>query len=257
MTVQARNAELVQLLSSDFQLRYDPGFSMGISISTYLSLFVLRGFWPLSSLNESNNPFDLSGQGRTLTSNSVVYGLNGLAPVAVLNGSTRYLSRASEAGLNITGNLTMGLWFNPSALGTAALEGLMGKHNSTGNQRSYIIYLNASSGLTFQVSSDGTAGGAVGVNTAGAMTPGSWYFIAARFTASTEVALWLNTEKNVNTTAIIASIFSSTAQFEIGRRNVAATFSAGSVAFPFLCASALPDAVIENLYEQTRPIFGG
>jgi hypothetical protein len=82
----------------------------------------------------------------------------------------------------------------------------------------------------------------------------SWGWIVGRFTPGTELAIWVNETKTVNTTTIPASIFSGTSPFHIGNGDGNALD--GAVSLQFLCASALSDAVINSLFHQTRAMFG-
>lgn len=239
---------------------YEPVYqNYGSVINRFLALPELRALWPFSSVNESGNVYDISGQGRILTNNGTATRslYNFIVPYMSFNGSSQYLSRADEAGLDITGNLTMGGWFYFNALGTANQEGLLGKHNTTGSQRSYAFYLNTSNGIVFQVSVNGGfgAGNANTIDSA-ALQTGKWYFVVARFTPSTELALFVNNVKTTNTTSVVASIFNSTAAFEIMRRNVALTYTNGLASLCFVTASALSDVLISELYNSTRGLFG-
>src|SRR4030042_5924133 len=80
--------------------------------SIHLQLSGLRGYWPMSSVNENGNSYDLSGQGRVLTNNNTVpFGIYDLLPYADFTpGSSEYFSRPDEAGLVISGALTIGCW---------------------------------------------------------------------------------------------------------------------------------------------------
>lgn len=228
--------------------------------AAYQNLPELRGFWGFGSINESGNALDLSGQGRTLTNNGSVPRAilpSGL-PYCTFNGSSQYWSRADEAGLDITGALTVGGWIYPGALGTVNQEGVIGKHLETGNQRSYALFLNNGTGnAKFQISVNGGfgAGNASEVNS-DALQINTWTFLVGRFTPATEVACFTNNVKTINAGGVVASCFNCTAAFEIGRRNLAATFFNGRSALCFLCAAALPDDLIYQLYEMGKSLFG-
>lgn len=261
-TVQIRNPENIALLSADLQLRYEPNFAWVNAISAGLMLPALRAFWPMSSADESGNALDLSGQGRTLSYNgNPAYSAVGLAPFLNLDGAGDYLSRADEAGLDITGTettvgaalrgLTILGWFEADAFGAAA--GLMGKWAAAGN-RSYLLYKLAADTPRFSVSGDGTA--EVAVTAASAMTA-AWYCIAGRFTPSTELALFVNGVKTTNLAGVPASIYSGNASFTIGGYDSpVANFLDGRPSLCALCAAALPDCFVNAFYEQTRALYG-
>lgn len=223
---------------------------------SFMTLASLRAFWPFSSTYGS--AYDISGQGRTLTNNgSITTTQYGPAVYGDLNGSSQYWSRADEAGLEVGGvGLTLGGWFRFDALGTANLEGLIGKHNATGDQRSYGLILNSSSGIRFQVSSDGTSVSVSQIDSSGTLVVNTWYFIVGTWEASTRISIWINGVETYSTSSVVATSFDSTAAFEIGRRNIASSYVNGQHSFCFLCGRTHPEADILRLFNATRWIFG-
>lgn len=103
---------LAQVLNNKKELgrRYEIPNRLGMYLSEFLTLPGLRGFWPMSSMNENGGAMDLSAQGRTLaatgTPGYAVYN-NQLLAYSDYDGATQFHSRASEAGLNLTGELTL------------------------------------------------------------------------------------------------------------------------------------------------------
>jgi len=267
LATQIRNADLVNLLSVDLQARYEPNFALANAISTLLALPGLRGLWTMSSVDENGDALDLSEQGRTLTNNNTVtFGRDGLAPYAnFVSASSQYLSRADEAGLDITGTesyianpgLTLGGWFYATtAPGTTGIEVLIAKRIGGASNVAYTIHrTNGGAGGVV----DGGIGNGVTTNlatTSSVMQANTWYFLAMRFTPSTEVAIFLNDEKDTVATAF-ASIVNNNKAIGIGAYgNGSGGFLDGRASLCFLCASALPDAIINNIYRQTRALFG-
>lgn len=265
MAIQTRNDEMVSLLSADFQPRYEPNFAWKSACSSFLVLLGLRGFWPFSSFNESGNAYDLSGQGRTLTmQNDPAYNYYNLAPYVDLDGSNDWFDRTDEVGLDISGTeifvtgtvqgLTIGGWFWTDTLGVT--KGFAAKWNDSGvNQRAYLLYLQGSTNTArFAVSTDGTAIAAV---TGASISASNWYFIVGRFTTSTDVEIFVNgTWYSLGSGP--ATVFDSNADLNIGAYNngQASTRLNGRASLCFLCAAALPDAVVGSLWHQTRAMFG-
>lgn len=228
-----------------------------LTIARFMGLPGLRGFWPFSSVNESGNVYDLSGQDRILTNTgTATFGVTtpGL-PYGVFNGSTQYLSRADEAGLDITGALTMGLWVYPTTVTPGTAYVAMGKRSATAGNYSYRLTLNTTGNIfSGSVSSDGTV--ETLVNAASGPSVNNWYFLALRLTPSTELALWANGAKTVNTTSIPATIYNGTSAFQIcGAGGGTNNLFAGRAALGFLCAAALADAQITDLYNSTCGLF--
>lgn len=230
-------------------------------VSPFLGLPGLVGFWPMSSVQRSTgNVYDLSGQARTLTYNGNptfnIY--NNIVPYIDLDGTGDYLSRADETDLDILGTeswaavpgLTMGGWFYPT---TTNFEHVIGKFTGSGNNKSYRI-VNNSGTWTVQISTDGsTTFSKDGVVT----SANTWEFVVLRFVPSTSLDIFNNITQNSNTVAVPASIFNSAAAFIIGSEPIVLTNDfTGRASLCFLCANALPDALISSLFQATRGLFG-
>lgn len=235
-------------------------------VGFYQDLPGLVGFWPMSSVQRSTgNVYDLSGQGRTLTYNGNptfnIY--NGVVPYADVDGTGDFFSRTDETDLDILGTetiyassvrgLTTGGWFWIDTLGGVA-RGLIGKWNGTGNQRSWILLVQTDNDIQFLVSADGIAGNTN--DTGFSPTTGQWYNIVARLVPSTSQDVFINGTKYTYTTTIPASIFNGTASLEIGAFNAGTNNLDGRASLCFLCANALPDSLIESIFQTQRMGFG-
>jgi len=219
-------------------------------ISPFLALPELRGFWPMSSVNESGNALDLSGQGRTLTNNAAtpraIYG--NFVNYYDFNGTTQYLSRADETGLDITGALTAGvwLWLDVLSLSYHALA----KRGAVGQFSWDIVHTVGT--LRFRVSDDGT--NIDNTVIAAATVANQWIFCVGRFIPSTEITIFTNGTFVRNTTSIVATLFDSSGPMNFGAQNAIADWD-GRMATGFLCAANLPDDLILSLYDRTRGAF--
>lgn len=251
---QNYSAESVENLATAFPRRAENSFAWGNAISYFLGLPALRGFWPMSSVNESGNPIDLSGQGRTLTNNNVAtFGVYGLQSHTTLSSAaSQYHSRADEAGLRITGQLTAGLWIRPitNAAGTP-----LAKYNLTTNNRSYRLNRQLSGLIQVNISPDGINASTIASTET---TPlNTWSFIEMRFIPSTSLTVVVNGKDVSLTIGVPASIFSSNAIFCLGVNSNLATYFGGDIALAFICAAACSDAQLKALYWLTRPLFYG
>lgn len=211
---------------------------LGQVMGLYQGLPELRGFWPFSSINENAAALDLSGQGRTLTNNGVSRAVitSGL-PVSVMNGASQYWSRASEAGLNITGALTILAWFNTSTNDAVA--------RYLAQKDGYALYFYNGT-LSFQA-----IGATSGYISNGAVVTNSiWHFVAARFTPSTNVKLTVDGMTYTSTATIPAALNTGGSAFQTG------TSFAGNLALLAICAAALSDAQISQIYNATHGLFG-
>jgi hypothetical protein len=261
MATQQRNSDMVDLLRPDFFARYEPNASM-VHAGLHLQLPQLRGYWPMSSVDENGAVYDMSGQGRVLTNtNTVPFGIYNLLPYADHNAATpHYFNRVDEPGLSITGSMTVGGWFWLDTLATGNNQGLISKWDTTGaiNERSYLLYLDdATNSLRFYISSAGTAATSVEVISTATIAINTWYHVVGRFNPNTLMSIFIdgvNTDLGVG---VPAGIFNSAVSaFEIGSYAVALRPMDGRSAQCFLCADDLDDVVIKTVYEQTRSNFG-
>jgi hypothetical protein len=278
-----QNDVLIESLRSYYPQRNEPNFAWKSAVSCYLQLPVLRGFWPMSGSSSAGSAVDMSHIGLNLTANgafvytcgggdSIGPGTNGrqfgLAPAVNLEATSAWLSFANNANLDITGldgfvtpslrGLTLGCWIWIYPVTPGNFLGAVAKANFAGNQFSYALGMGAAGATaSFLVSATGNPGTSlVAVNSPGALPQEQWVFLAARFDPSTESAIWVDKEKTVNTTAIPASIFNSTAPFTVGRMESTGRALPAFYSNVFLCAAAVPDFTINALYEQTKAMYG-
>jgi len=233
--------------------------------SVYLGLPGLRGYWPLTAINGANNYVDISGGGLTLTNTNTVYvtGDNALRSYSRFTlASSTYLNRADEAAFDITGaaeavsaayaGLTVGAWVNMVTL-PSAYQTIASKWGAAGT-RSYLLNVNSSNRFEFAVSGNGTAAFYATSTVNAALS--TWYFVAGRYQVATpEINLWVNATEYTNTTSIPASLFNGAAAFILGCTHDALYFLNANMCHAFLCAAALPDAVIGAIYNRTKGLL--
>ena len=270
MAIQKRNDEMVDLLASDFQSRYESGFAWRTACSMYQALTGVRGFWSMAAFAATGAAYDQSGNGRTLTYNgNPVYGSGagtsgGLAPWIRFDGTGDYLHRADEGGFDITGTeayvdvpgLTLGGWFRPERI--TATESLISKWAGAANF-SYVLQAAgaaANDPVRFYISDDGA--NTSNVDSASGFSADTWQFMGGRFDdarTGAELAVWLNDEMTTAATAR-NSIFNGNADFNISGHNSGTSLFLGRASLCFLCASALADATVWAIYQHTRALFG-
>lgn len=257
MVEQQRNSDLVGILRPDFFARYEPNAAM-VHAGLHLQLPQLRGYWPMSSVDENGDVYDLSSQGRVLNNNNTVpFGVYNLLPYADFTpGATEYFDRPDEAGLSITGGLTVGGWFWLDTLAPGNNMGLISKFAVTaGNLRSYILYFDdASNTLRFIVSANGIAN--TSVTSTATIAISTWYHVVGRFVPGAELSIFVDGVETLNAAAIPASIHDNASAFEIGAYDAARFMLDGRAAQCFLCADSHPDVLIKTVFDQTRANFG-
>lgn len=249
---QLLNAEKTTLLKTVFFARNEPNVAFG-NLSIYQNLPGLRGYWPMSSVDDVGDAYDLSRQGRTLTNNSATqFGVyNKLAPYMVGDGAADYLSRPDEAALDVT-TMTIYAWVYFDAL--AADQTIYAKWGAAG-QRSYRLYVGSTGVVNAQYSSNGTLITTNGT-LSGTVTANAWYHIVNQLDIATgDRKIYVNGVVKSSTTGVIA-VFNATSAFTIGATAVPDTFLDGRVAQAALCAAAHDDLTIQTVYHQTRAAFG-
>jgi len=274
--IQKRNAELVDILRPDFQARYEPNFAMGNAVALFQSIPGLRYFWPMSTMHGAgiapSYPEDLSGGGRDLTNiGPCLFGYDDLAPYVLADGINDYLTRADEIGLDVTGTegyvqpayrgLTYGGWFKiADALPIGFFSAIMSKYDTTINQKSYQMYINAATSVvTGRISRDGTGGTVNTIVSTYTLTQNQWHFIIMRFDPSTELAIMVDGSQNKDSlvAGVQASIFNSTTQLDIfAYNNGTAGYLNAYGSLCFISGMFLSDSIIDVLYQQTRALFG-
>lgn len=236
------------------------GLSLGNLIGAYLTLPGLVGFWPVSSRRDTAVS-DISGKSLTLTSTGgPSYGvLRDALPYVTFDGATQYLSRADEAALSITGALTIGAWVKFITFPAPAVAPkIFCKHNNTAVQKGYGLDVSVEAGPVYHPRAfmSGTLNTSTLAAASYSISAGTWHFMAGRFIPSTEVTLYDNGIKTVNTTSIPASEVDNTAPLVAGANAELNLFSNASEALLFLCEAALTDAMLARLYNMGRVFFG-
>jgi hypothetical protein len=215
----------------------------------------------MSSIDETQDAYDISGQSRKMNAvGTPTFGVDNYLPYAEYDGASQYHTRADEAGLDITGNLTLGGWFYfNNAAGSD--ETMFGKWSITGNIRSYGLHRKTDGKIEARVSSNGTA--ETVQESTDAVGASTWAFCALRYVASSELSIFVGLptvpgsvlSEDINTTSIPASINSGASQLSVAVREVGGTPAAYAdmrAAMLFLCATDLSDDHLNMFYAQTR-----
>lgn len=219
-------------------------------LGQYRGISKLRGLYTFSSLDANDDVRDMSNQSRHLTNqNSADFGRQFLLPYGDLNGSNQYFSRSDEAGYDITGRLTVGIWAKFDALGSFAQ--CIGK-GSVGTGYSYVIYKGDDDKIYFRIYD---SGGSSDVNSTATVETGTWYFLAGRYIPSTSVRLYVDETTYLNETSIKSSIQNTSAGFTIGSNHGGALYLDGKVALGFVAADDIGDPAVRMLYNKSRHLL--
>lgn len=256
MQTQGYNAELVENLATAFPRRNEASFAWGNAISYALQLHGLRSFWP-ALMDENGDALDIV-RGMTLGNDgnpTIVQSY--LMPMFEFNGAN-YLNRPDEAALRVVGTeayipvanrgLTVGFWMIPKANAACVVMG----DTIAGGEGWWFDYV----GNVIRFWTFGGLG-AANIWYPPALTLNRPWFVVGRFTPSTKMDIFVNGAKSTMAVNISASIlYGAGPLLEIGGYNGANGLYTGLVGYPFYCAAALSDAVINGLWHLTRPIFG-
>lgn len=281
---QVSNQQMKDILDSEFQRSNDPSFLSRIAISKYLNMPGLRGFWTSTYRNDTayaGSPYlqDISGGGYHLAPGGGQPRLNiDLGHGSQYFDGTTYFTLADNTQFDILANeawvqapgISLGAWiYTERAQPYANNEGIISKWNTAGNQRAYLLMLDANNpvanGLTFYLSSDGANGYAF--DHSKTVSRSTWYFAAVTYNPGAYmnepagVRLWVNDVMQYHaaadrgTAGLPASIFDSNQAFQFASYAGAANLFLGSQAYWWICGNYLLEGEIYNLYETTKHLF--
>jgi Concanavalin A-like lectin/glucanases superfamily/Dockerin type I domain len=137
-----------------------------------------------------------------------------------LNGSTSYVSVPDTADLDITGALTMEAWIKLDSIPTGN-GGILGKYLGSGNQRSYLLYVNGQGAgdgaLGMVISPNGTFTNAADLVDNVPLPTGEWLYVVGTYQPNQAMRLYVNgVLVGQRTSGIPSQIYSSTADFWAG-----------------------------------------
>lgn len=237
------------------------GYTIGDAVGVMRAFPELRGMWAFGSMNESGQALDYSAQGRTLSNtNSVTRGVlaSGM-PYIIMNGTNQYMARGSEAGLAITGALTLGGWWRANSFSApVSANTLMAKTALSPNYGYGLDIINQAGPVhnaRVFVSGNGTT--LFGQNSVPTIAANTWYFICGRYNPSTSLDVIVNDVVTTQTVGVPAAIFNNAMNFAIGELGSAAqNYLAGNATLCFLSTQVIPDDILLRYYRMTRVFFG-
>ena len=217
----------------------------------------LVAYWPMG-IRTLGDVVEHGGSGIILNETGVCpTGYDGVSPYAHLGNGTNYVHSAN-AILGVTGTetfiettlrgLTIGCWLQVDAL-PAVAGGILGKFGILTNY-GYALIVEGGGEITNYISANGSA---LTYAQSAPVSVGEWIFVTGRFDPSTEVSVFVNGVKTVNTTAIPSSCNVSTQNFEMGRSgNSASRLLHSRTRDAFVCAAALSEDADDVIDFATR-----
>jgi hypothetical protein len=218
-----------------------------VSRTTYSDLFTAIGTY--FGVGDGSTTFNLPVN----TSNN----FSQVTQPPVFNGSSQFLSVADTNVLDISGDITVEAWIQPTSTPASGGEyGIVSKYLTAGNQKSYkLTYLNTGGLLTlrFRISTNGSSDSDLSIafaSTSAATDNSKWYHVAVSYVASTGIAtFYINGILMGTSSGGPSSIFNSTAPFQIGAtENNNSSVFVGRIEGVKLFASALTQTeVVKNM----------
>ncbi len=206
----------------------------------------LVSYWKMEDVNDAVG-------GRTLTNNNTVTFPSGKVNNAgSFNGSNQYLSRASDASLQITGALSIACWIYCDALNKIYIS----KGNGNISNYEYELSVATNGSLGF-ISSNGSNYFQASTTTTGIISTSTWYYVMFRKTGSTNgvdtVDFRVN-GTNYSTTvgsANISNVGTSSTALQIGARTAGtASYFDGLIDEVAIWDRYLSDAEYNTLYNS-------
>ncbi len=230
-------------------------------VSAFRLLPALRGFWPMAPVAAGGAAIDLSGHGERLEYNGApLYNLHDeVVPYVALDGVSDSLSHADNALYDIVGTeayidptlrgLTAGCWIRHQGLGSTNVY--MAKYLSPPDA-SWLIAKDSGDAFRFSIVNASDLETVLSPNDA---TIGPWNFVVGRFEPGVAISIFDNTTKTTQAT-LKTSINNSGTLMHVGAADGGARLE-GDICLCFLCAAALPDSLIGDLFRITNPLFEG
>ena len=172
---------------------------------------------------------DSSSNGRNLSVvSSPTHGTGKVSNCFLSSSGSNWYSSSSSAWQSPAGSFSVCAWIRSSDMTPTTQKGIVGKYNTTGTNRVWLLRNETAGNMLFIMSSDGT-----NVTTSGAgattLSDNTWYFVCGVFQASTAVTLYVNgVQDATNTTSIPSAVHSSSTQ-SFGLRTFASDSSRGFI----------------------------
>lgn len=214
----------------------------------------LQGLWLMeevsgSRLDYTTNNNDLTDNNTVASSADAQEGALS-ADFEAANSESLSITDAAQVGLDITGSLSVVLWYKPESLPGAGTYQLVAKYRTVGNQRSYRVVLETDVVKCF-LSSNGTAT----VNAIGAtiFVAGTWYHIGVVYN-DTDVRIYvdgaLDSNGASNPLAYTGGIFNGTAAFYIGLQDGGSGLADGLIDEVGVFDRALSAAEVADIFNN-------
>jgi len=160
------------------------------------------------------------------------------------DGVNDYFSAGNPTALQITGQLTISLWFKTSTT-PSVNKYLISKGTGSYTQRNFGIWQSNTNTIRAFINGVGA-----GVTSPLSYADGNWHHLAVTYTPSTSLILYIDgSAVDTNTSSIPAAITNNTSDFEIGRW--VSDYWTGSMDEVAIFNYALDSDQIDEIYNAT------
>jgi len=278
---QVNNPQMKDILDSEFQRSSDPSFMARIAVSKYLNLPGVRGFWgPAVKLGAQGgiNATDMTGGTNHLAwaVNPLFYSQLGRLAWS-FDGATQYASNPDQPQWDITAaevwagypGLSLGAWvYTTRARPYAGNEAIISKWSFAANNWSYLLEFETLNNNNLTLALSSTGANQFFFDHSKTIAANKWYFVAATYNPgavlgeAAGVRIWVNdtlqyhaaTDRGV--AGLPASIFSGTANLEVGSLGGGNNFFQGFQTNWFICGNYLLEGEIFSIWETTKYLMG-
>lgn len=175
----------------------------------------LVSWWTLDET--SGTRVDSHGTNDLTDNATVLYGTGKKGNAADFETSnSEFLSKTDTADLSFTGDFSWAGWINLESL--TVNQCIVGKWNTSGENRSYAFFISTGAKLRSYISSDGTNAGTTKIFfTQTGFSTATWYHLAVAYDASAgTMDYWINGAAQTQLTGHNTSVYDSTASFGLG-----------------------------------------
>lgn len=251
MAVSLLIPEAIENHKAFFIGRNEPNYSWATAVSSGLFFPGVTGFWPGSIQGNGVTP-DLTGNGQTMTLNTVTLTNIGMAPCFSIPNTTSYLNTADGVLNSPTSVFFFSCWVRFTSLG--ADQGIINKWGAAGN-RSFRLYKTSANVLSLSISSNGTSSTTITALAGTALVTDTWYNVAVVLRSDTSATVWLNGA--VVIAGIFVAVFDGTADLELGRAsNGGSDGLRGYMSLPVFGLYELPEIYFNTHYQYTKALYG-
>ena len=277
-STQEKNAELVDLLKTDFVHRLDTSHAWSRAVSMLMTLPCLRSLYIgnahkiIKGTNKDEVIDTTLGINMTSGANYPKFGYQSYIPFMTFNASNNeYLVASDDENHHILGSevdyienpgLTIGCWLRPHSLPTdIGIPPILHRKPfgrwSTG-VRGYALLQDISTTNRLGFATNDTSNTINVVDHTEDTVVNTWYFLAGIWDPNVSMSVIVNGIKTDFAGTPASLLHDGSMGLSLGGSGIGSSLAMfdGDICFAFLCASALHPSAIMSLFQHMAPMFG-